>query len=71
MINPNSISLGMVVNCKPFPWVAEGEITSGEVVYIHPDKRFFTVKFVTKSGKEIRESFSFNGPQTVTPSKGK
>lgn len=69
MININSVKIGDRVNCKPFPWVAEANITWGTVVFIDEKKRFFTVEFVTALGKKIRESYSFYGPQTITASK--
>ena len=43
----------------PICGVSQGELVNGNVIYIHPKKRFFTVEF---EGTHIRESFCAYGP---------
>ena len=62
MINPNTLKLGDELDLPVFPKVTNAKLSRGKVVYIHPDRHFFTLEFTTPLGKTIRESYSFFGP---------
>lgn len=36
----------------------ENDIGAGEVVYIHPRRRFVTLEYTAKNGRRFRESFT-------------
>ena len=56
MININSIEIGNTVMLPIYPRT-DANIKEGKVVYIHPEKRFFTLEYEVPSGAKIRESF--------------
>ena len=54
----NAVAIGDEVSL-PICMVSHDELMRGRVVYIHPQKRFFTVEF---EGSHIRESYCAYGP---------
>ena len=59
MLDLNSIEIGSVVKLPVTPTYLEFD---GVVDYIHPERRFFRVKFDLPSGKTLHESYPFCGP---------
>lgn len=45
------------VSCTGF--VSDGQAFTGTVVYIHPQRRFYTVEFDMPRGRKCRESYYF------------
>ena len=62
MINLETLKVGDSVELPIYP---EHTCHEGKVVFIHPEKRFFTVEFSLDGGIFIRESFPFHGPMTI------
>ena len=59
MINLQNLKIGDRVF---LPLTPEHKLLPGTVVYIHRERRFFTVEFHTESGAYVRESYPFHGP---------
>ena len=62
MIDMKRMKLGDRIDLPVYPKVNEAVLSLGEVVYIHPKKRFFTLEFTTDRGRKIRESYIPRGP---------
>lgn len=69
MINPNTLKPSDELDLPVFPKVTDAHLSRGKVVYIHPDRHFFTLEFKTPLGKTIRESYSFYGPRMTEAGK--
>lgn len=41
--------------------VVQDVLMTGEVVYIHPQGRYYTAEFTCENGKRFRESFQMEG----------
>ena len=61
-----SLRLGDRINLPVYPGVKGYSVSAGRVVYIHPEKRFFTLEFTTELGNKIRQSYIPHGPMKVT-----
>ena len=64
-ININTMKLGDQINLPVYPKAQGYQLSVGTVVYIHPEKRFFTLEFTTELGNKIRQSYIPHGPMTV------
>ena len=62
MVDIFKLKIGDVVKMPVYPKVRTAFLETGRVVYIHPEKRFFTVEFTTETGSHFRESYSPYGP---------
>lgn len=62
MVDIFKLKTGDVVHVPIYPKVRTAILEPGRVVYIHPQKRFFTVEFSMESGSRIRESYNPYGP---------
>ena len=45
---------------KRYPFESENQLT-GKVIYIHPERRFYTVEFDCGMGRHFRQSYFFYG----------
>lgn len=59
------IRLGDKLNLPVYPEAKGYPVSAGEVVYIHPQGRFFTLEFTTELGNKIRQSYIPHGPMKV------
>ena len=62
MIDMDKMQIGDKFRAPIYPSVRERKLEEGTIVYIHPEKRFFTVEFITETGTAIRESYHPAGP---------
>ena len=62
MIDMDKMRIGDKFRAPIYPSVRERKLEEGTIVYIHPEKRFFTVEFITETGIPIRESYHPAGP---------
>ena len=62
MIDMDKMRIGDKFRAPIYPSVRERKLEEGTIVYIHPEKRFFTVEFITETGIAIRESYHPAGP---------
>lgn len=59
------VKLGDRVSLPIYPAVPGYSPEEGVVVYIHPQRRYFTVEFTTILGRKIRQSYIPSGPHKI------
>lgn len=64
-VSMEKLRLGDEIRLRLYPKVDGVYLSPGKVVYIHPDKRFFTLEFTTLLGVKIRQSCIPHGPMEV------
>lgn len=69
-IDIRKLRIGDEIDLPLHPNITDPPHSVGRVVYIHPQKRFFTLEFTSKAGEKIRESYVPHGPLGCTESKG-
>lgn len=65
MINRELIKVGDRIELPVYP---ERKPLPGEVIYVHPQRRYFRARFISDGGPII-ESFNLYGPISVSASK--
>lgn len=66
MIDMKKMKIGDKFRAPTYPRVWETKLEEGTIVYIHPERRSFTVEFITETGVRIRESYHPAGPLGCT-----
>lgn len=68
-MNLTNLKVGDRISLPIYPFHDPRE---GRVVYIHPERRFFSVEFTMDDGvRTVREDFNFYGPLAVSAGKNK
>ena len=57
MIDMKKMKIGDKFRAPAYLRVWETKPEEGTIVYIHPERRFFTVEFIKETGVRIRESY--------------